>query len=258
MIEIKDLQYKYKNSATSALEDINISISKGEFVAVIGQNGSGKSTLAKLIAGLDYPQKGKVLVNGIDTADKKKTLELRKTISIAFQNPENQLVFDRIYDDMEFTLKNLEIPDKRQRIEKALKKVNIKNLEYTYEISLGQKQRIVIASILAINPKYIVFDEPTAMLDPKGKKDVLNIIRKLNKSGITIIYVTNNIDEIIYADRVVVLEDKTIKKEFSKRELFDNIEILKKFNLELPFIFEIISKLKGKNIETDFLLEDYL
>ena len=257
MIEIKDLEYKYKNSK-KAINNINLNIVEGEFVAVIGQNGSGKSTLARLIAGIDYPTKGNVVVDNIDTKNKKQTLDLRKTIGIVFQNPENQIIFEKIYDDIEFGLKNLGIENREERIKNAIESVGIKNITDTYEISLGQKQRVAIASILAMKPKYIVFDEPTTMLDPKGKKDILNIIKELNKKGITIIYVTNVIDEILIADRIIALEDGIIKKEFKKKDVLDNIEFLKELNLEIPVVLDIILKLKEKQIDAEFLLEDIL
>jgi len=257
MIEIKDLEYKYKNSK-KAINNINLNIVEGEFVAVIGQNGSGKSTLARLIAGIDYPTKGNVVIDNIDTKNKKQTLDLRKTIGIVFQNPENQIIFEKIYDDIEFGLKNLGIENREERIKNAIESVGIKNITDTYEISLGQKQRVAIASILAMKPKYIVFDEPTTMLDPKGKKDILNIIKELNKKGITIIYVTNVIDEILIADRIIALEDGIIKKEFKKKDVLDNIEFLKELNLEIPVVLDIILKLKEKQIDAEFLLEDIL
>ena len=257
MIEIKDLKYEYKSNKI-AINNINLDINDGEFIAIIGQNGSGKSTFARLISGIEYPTDGQILVDGIDTKNKKQTLELRKTIGIVFQNPENQLIFDKIYDDIEFGLKNLGIEDRETRINSAIEKVGMKDIYDTYEISLGQKQRVAIASILAMEPKHIIFDEPTTMLDPKGKKDILNIVKELNKSGITIIYVTNVIEEILFADRIIALEEGKIKSEFKKTDILNNINLLKELDLEIPVVLDIILKLKEKGIDTDFLMEDFL
>ena len=254
MIEINNVSYKYK-TGIEVIKNINIKINDGEFVAIIGKNGSGKSTISKLITGLEKPTKGDVIINGINTKDKKRSLELRKTIGIVFQNPENQIVFNKVYDDIEFGMKNLSsnIENIESRIELALQKVGM--YEYinkdTFELSLGQKQRIAIAGILALDTKIIVLDEPTTMLDPEGKKAIYEIVKSLNKQGYTVIYITNVIDEILLADRIIMLKQGNIENEFNKNDILQNIDILRSLNMEVPIIIQILEKLKEKNIDID-------
>lgn len=251
MIEINNVSYKYKNG-NEVLKDINMTINDGEFVTIIGKNGSGKSTLAKLISGLEKPTKGDVIINGIDTKSKKETIELRKNIGIVFQNPENQILFNKVYDDIEFGMKNLSVNsnDTENAIKTALEKVGMQDYikNETFELSLGQKQRIAIASVLALSTKIIVLDEPTTMLDPEGKKAIYDILNNLKQQGYTIIYITNVIDEILLADRVIVIKNKQIQKEFYKKEILNNIETLKELDIGLPTILQISEKLKEKGI----------
>lgn len=251
MIQIQNVNYKYKNGY-NALKNINLTIQNGEFVAIVGKNGSGKSTLSRLVTGLKLPSIGDVVVNDINTKSKKDFLSLRKNISIVFQNPENQIVFDRVYDDIAFALENLGIPkdEIKPRVEKALQEVNMQNYIHSssYELSLGQKQRIAIASALAVNSKTIVLDEPTSMIDPTGKKDIYRIVKDLNNKDYTIIYITNAIDEILLADRIVVLEDGEIKREILKDELLDKVHLLKEAGLEIPEMINLVLRLKEKNI----------
>ena len=251
MIEVNNVSYKYKNG-NEVLNNINIKINDGEFVAIIGKNGSGKSTLTKLISGLEKPTKGDVIVNGINTKSKKETIELRKNVGIVFQNPENQIIFNKVYDDIEFGMKNLGVNKEsiEETIKCALEKVGM--LDYInkdpFELSLGQKQRIAIAGILALNTKTIILDEPTTMLDPEGKKAIYEIAKKLKEQGYTIIYITNAIDEILLADRIIVIKQGQVQKEFYKKDILENIDTLKELNIELPVIIQIIEKLKEKNI----------
>lgn len=251
MIEINNVSYKYKNG-NEVLKDVNLKINNGEFVAIIGKNGSGKSTLAKLISGLEKPTKGDVIVNGINTKSKKETAKLRRNVGMVFQNPENQIIFNRVYDDIEFGIKNLSVNTKNveQTIKNALKKVNMQEhiKKDPFELSLGQKQRIAIASVLALDTKIIVLDEPTTMLDPEGKKAIYEIVKSLKQQGYTIIYITNAIDEILLADRVIVIKNKQIQKEFNKKDILQNIDVLKSLSLELPMIIQIVEKLKEKGI----------
>lgn len=251
MIEINNVSYKYKNG-NEVLKDINLKINNGEFVAIIGKNGSGKSTLAKLISGLEKPNKGDVIVNGISTKSKKETAKLRRNVGMVFQNPENQIIFNRVYDDIEFGIKNLSVNTKNveQTIKNALKKVNMQEhiKKDPFELSLGQKQRIAIASVLALDTKIIVLDEPTTMLDPEGKKAIYEIVKSLKQQGYTIIYITNAIDEILLADRVIVIKNKQIQKEFNKKDILQNIDVLKSLSLELPMIIQIVEKLKENGI----------
>lgn len=171
MIEIKDLSFAYA-SGKSVLENINLEIKEGEILSIIGKNGAGKSSLVRLIAGLTKPTSGEIWIDKMNGQDKKMAKEIRKKVGILFQNPENQILFPKIYDDMEFALKNLGLPNRESRIREALQKVEMENYEEddTYELSLGQKQRINMASILAVNPRYIILDEPTTMLDSRWKR----------------------------------------------------------------------------------------
>ena len=262
MIEINDVSYKYKNG-NEVLKNINLKINDGEFVAIIGKNGSGKSTLTKIISGLEKPTKGEVIVNGINTKNKKETINLRKNVGIVFQNPENQIIFNRVYDDIEFGMKNLcaNIENTEDAIHDALKKVGME--EYMkkdpFELSLGQKQRIAIAGVLALNTKIIVLDEPTTMLDPEGKKAIYEIVKKLKEQGYTIIYITNAIDEILLADRVIAIKNGQIQKEFLKKDILKNLDTLKSLNIELPVIVQILEKLRQKNINielNDFTIDE--
>ena len=249
MIEIKNLSYKYKNG-NKVLNNINLNINKGEFVCIIGKNGSGKSTFSKLLSGLLPFKDGEIIVNGINLKDKKKTLEIRKTIGIVFQNPENQILFDKVYDDIAFSLQNLGFSKEQisNIIDDALNSVNMSEYKnsYTDTLSLGQKQRIAIASTLAINPNLLILDEPTTMLDPINKTAIYKTLNNLHEKSITIIYITNNIDEILLADRILFLENGKIKEDFKKETLLNHLDSLKDF--EAPGIISLIKKLSNKQI----------
>jgi energy-coupling factor transport system ATP-binding protein len=250
MIRVENLDFVY-SSGKRALSNINLAIEKGEYVAIVGRNGSGKSTLAGALSGLIRPTRGAVLVNGIDTRDKKNFLELRKTLGIVFQNPENQIVFEKVRDDIAFGLQNLNCAEEEieARIDAVAKIMAIEDFTDSFELSMGQKQRVAIASVLAMNPQCIVFDEPTAMLDPKGKKDIQTIVADLHRRGLTVVYVTNVIDEVLPADRIVVIENGSIKNEFRKHDLFDNIEQMKSLGLEMPMTMDLLYMLKQRGID---------
>ena len=245
--EIKDFNY---NNNKSTIDFINLNINKGEFVCIIGKNGSGKSTFSKLLSGLLPFKDGKIIVNGINLKDKKKTLEIRKTIGIVFQNPENQILFDKVYDDIAFSLQNLGFSKEQipSIIDEALNSVNMSEYKnsYTDTLSLGQKQRIAIASTLAINPNLLILDEPTTMLDPINKTAIYKTLNNLHEKSITIIYITNNIDEILLADRILFLENGEIKEDFKKETLLNHLDSLKDF--EAPGIISLIKKLSNKQI----------
>lgn len=248
MIKIENLSFKYKGDTKNILEDINLEIKEGEVVSIIGKNGTGKSTFIRLISGLIKPSKGKILVDDIDVNDKKMFKSVREKIGIVFQNPDNQILFNRVYDDINFALKNLELDNPDERIKSSLKKVDMEEFENfdTYQLSLGQKQRINIASVLAVKPKYIILDEPTTMIDSKGKEKIYEIIKDLKKEGFTIIYVTNNINEILISDRIVMMENKKVKTAFKKVEILDNINLLEESEIRVPEIIRIIMKLNIK------------
>ena len=250
MIKIENLDYKYK-SGDNVLENINLEIQEGEIISIIGKNGSGKSTLLSLIAGLYKPTKGRIYIDDIDTSSKKDVINLRKKVGIVFQNPDNQILFPSVFEDLEFALKNLKIDNSKERIENALKDVNMS--EYinkdSYELSLGQKQRINIASILAVSPKYLLFDEPTTMIDSFEKEKIYDCFKKLKLEGYTIIFVTNNINEIFFSDKIIIIEDKHIKDLFYKDKLLEKVDLLEQSEIRIPDIIRIILELKKKGIE---------
>lgn len=252
MIKIENLSYKYKFT-DYILENINLEINQGEIVVIVGRNGSGKSTLAKLISGILIPKRGNVFIDDIDTKSKKTKLELRKKVGILFQNPENQIIFPIVKDDLEFALKNLKLDNKESRIKRALEMTDMSDFyeKETYGLSLGQKQRINIAGLLAVNNKYIVMDEPTTMIDTLGKEKIHNIILNLKEKGYTFIIITNNPDEILLGDRIIVLKEKNIKKIINKSELLDNIKLFNDCEIRLPDSIKILLKLKekGTNIQ---------
>ncbi|MDR1468825.1 MAG: ATP-binding cassette domain-containing protein [Spirochaetaceae bacterium] len=249
MISAQNVDYRYP-SGKRALSGINLSVERGEFVAVVGHNGSGKSTLALLLSGLEYPTKGEVTVNGISTRQKNRFLELRKQVGIVFQNPENQLVFEKVRDDITFGLKNIGLEQEAidRRIDAITRKLHIEHFTDSFALSMGQKQRVAIASVLAMEPECIIFDEPTAMLDPKGKKEIHKVIVELHEQGLTIVYVTNVIDEVLSADRIVILENGVIKGEYRRGELFDNIGHLREAGLEPPLIMDLLFRLKQRGV----------
>ena len=248
MINIENLSYMY-NKKDMILKDINLQIKDGEIIGIIGTNGSGKSTLLKLIAGIIKPSLGNIFIDTINILKRK---ELRKEVGIVFQNPDSQILFPKVFDDIEFALNNLKIENKNERIKNALKDVNLSDKEQkdTYNLSLGQKQRVNIASVLAINPKYILLDEPTTMIDSIEKENIYQIIKQLKKDGKTIIFTTNNINEILLSDRILILENKEIKHIIEKNKLLENIQILQECDIIIPDVIQIILKLNknGKDI----------
>ena len=259
MIKVENLYYKYKkqNKNNFILNDINLEISSGEFISIIGNNGEGKSTFVKLLSGILLPTTGNIYINDLDTKSKKDFINIRKNISIVFQNPENQIIFERVYEELEFTLKNLNISkdDIEKKIDHALELTGMKDFKYTNtsELSLGQKQKIVISEALAINTKIIVLDEPTAMLDPISKKEIMKLLSDLNKLGKTIIIVTHNLDEIFYSTRCLYLNNNIIENDFKIEDLFINKELLNKINNNNSnFILNLLSSLLEKNINLSY------
>lgn len=256
MIKLENVDFKYKNS-DYILKNINLNINEGECISIIGKNGAGKSSIAKLIAGITKPTNGAVFIDEIDTKIKKDFYKLRKKVGIVFQNPDNQILFNNVYDDIAFGLKNLNLEDIDLRINEALKKVKMQGFinNETYELSLGQKQRITIASVLAVNPKYVILDEPTTMIDSNGKEEIHEIIKTLKKSAYTVIYTTNSIDEILLSDRVIIIDNNQIVQEFKKKDILENIDVLKKYNIKVPEIVQALQKLRNKGFNIN--LEDW-
>lgn len=210
----------------------------------------GKSTLAKILSGLEMPTKGQALIDEINTLNKKEFLNIRKKVGIVFQNPENQILFNNVFDDIAFTMKNLKIENYREKIKEALKKLNMEKYinSESYNLSLGQKQRVTIAGVIATNPKYLILDEPTTMIDPQGKEDIYKLINKLKDEKYTIVYITNLIDEILMSDRVIVIEDGKIINDFKKTDILERIDFLKEHKIKIPEFVDLVYKLKNKGI----------
>ncbi len=213
----------------------------------------GKSTLAKIIAGIVRPTTGEVIIEGKSTSKKENFLDIRKEVGIVFQNPENQIIFNSIEDEIRFPLENLKIENVEEKIKEALKKVGLegKEKQEAYTLSLGQKQRLTIATVLAMQTKYIVLDEPTAMLDPKGKEDIYRIIKKLKQEGYTIIYITNIIDEILLSDEIWVMENGNIKVCFKKTDILEHIDEIEQSDIKIPEIIVLLQELRKENIKID-------
>lgn len=261
-IQTIDLKHNYKREDEEtdvfALKGVSIEINQGEFVAVLGHNGSGKSTFAKHLNGILLPSGGKVFVDKMDTSDEKMVYEIRKRLGMVFQNPDNQLVASIVEEDVAFAPENLGIPsaDIRKRVDEALEIVGMSEFKIhaTHSLSGGQKQRIAIAGILAMKPKCIVLDEPTAMLDPKGRKAVMDTILKLSKEEkITIILITHHMSEAVKADRVIIMNDGEVFMDDTPKKVFTDVEKVKSVGLTVPQTVEILYKLKqnGANISLD-------
>lgn len=264
MVECKDLIYKYSGTETDegklAINGVNLTVNKGEFLVVLGRNGSGKSTLAKHINALLLPSGGKVYVGGMDTSDSNNVWSVRNKAGMVFQNPDNQIVATIVEEDVAFGPENLGVDSKeiRQRVDEALKNVGM--FEYRrhapHLLSGGQKQRIAIAGILAMRPECIVFDEPTAMLDPSGRKEVIKTIKDINKNyGITIILITHFMEEAAEADRIIVMDKGSLVMEGTPREIFKEVSLMKKIGLDVPQMTELAYELRnsGININSDIL-----
>ena len=252
-------------NAVYVLKDINLSIGSGEFVVILGHNGSGKSTLAKLSNSIYLPAKGKVYVHGMDTSVPENEFPIRKKVGVVFQNPDNQIVASIVEEDVAFGPENLGIPpaEIRERVDEALKAVGMYEyrLHETHRLSGGQKQRVAIAGMLAMQPDCIVLDEPTAMLDPKGRQEVMRIVRRLNRErGMTVVFITHYMDEAVYADRVVIVNDGSIAADARPQEIFSDTDLLASCGLELPEIAQITRylRLEGINVPEDILKEEDL
>lgn len=264
MIECRNLVFKYTASENQeekiAINDVNLQITEGEFIAILGHNGSGKSTMAKHMNALLIPTDGKMLVNKMDTSDMNNLWNVRETAGMVFQNPDNQLVATIVEEDVAFGPENLGVPPEeiRKRVDEALERVGMSEYKKhaPHLLSGGQKQRIAIAGILAMQPKCIIFDEPTAMLDPSGRKEVLDTIIDLNRNyGITVILITHYMDEAAKADRIVVMDKGKLILDGKPRDVFSNVEKMKNIGLDVPQVTELSYELQkvGINIDTRIL-----
>lgn len=248
IIKFENVSFKYESedetNENSVVSDLSLSIEKGSFVAVLGHNGSGKSTLAKLSNAILVPQSGRVLVDGMDTADEDLKDTIRRKVGMVFQNPDNQIVATIVEDDVAFGPENLGVdPNEiRKRVDESLKSVGMYELKdrEPHKLSGGQKQRVAIAGVIAMQTDCIVLDEPTAMLDPRGRKEVMQTIKHLNKDlGITILFITHYMDEAVQADRVIVIDDGKIAFDGTPKAVFKNIDELKKIGLDVPQVTEL-------------------
>ena len=253
MIEIKNLVYAYEDAVKSAVDDVSLSIEKGEFIAVLGHNGSGKSTLAKCLNGLYRPTSGDVIVDGMSTKEDEDIWKIRARAGMVFQNPDNQIVATVVEEDVAFGAENLAVEQSelRRRVDEALAAVEMTEYkdDQPHKLSGGQKQRVAIAGILAMNPDYIILDEPTAMLDPVGRQEVMNTILRLNKEeGKTIILITHFMNEAVQADRVAVMEEGKLVLEGPPREVFNQVDTMKSLGLDVPQVTELAARLKAVGV----------
>lgn len=253
MIEIKNLVYAYEDAVKSAVDDVSLSIEKGEFIAVLGHNGSGKSTLAKCLNGLFRPTSGDVIVDGMNTKEDEDIWKIRARAGMVFQNPDNQIVATVVEEDVAFGAENLAVEQSelRKRVDDALAAVEMTEYkdDQPHKLSGGQKQRVAIAGILAMNPDYIILDEPTAMLDPVGRQEVMNTILRLNKEeGKTIILITHFMNEAVQADRVAVMEEGKLILEGPPRDVFNQVDTMKSLGLDVPQVTELAARLKAVGV----------
>ena len=252
IIQVENARYRYGEEKKMAVDGVTLSVEKGEFVAVLGHNGSGKSTLAKLINALFLPTEGRVLVAGLDTAGKDNAWAVRRHCGMVFQNPDNQLVATVVEEDGAFGLENIGVPSDeiRRRVDEALDMVGM--LSYArhapHMLSGGQKQRVAIAGVLAMRPDVIVFDEATAMLDPSGRRDVMAIAQKLNREGITVVWITHFMREASLAGRVIVMDKGEIALEGSPVAVFEQVDRVRALGLDVPEMVDLAGRLREKGV----------
>ena len=258
IIELNNVTFEYQNDDIhyEVLKDFSLSFKKGTFNVILGHNGSGKSTLAKLLNGLIKPISGDVIIEGMSTKDEKFDFDIKKTVGLVFQNPDNQLVSSVVEEDVAFGPENIgmEPAEIRKRVDAALKAVDMYNYreKATHKLSGGQKQRVAIAGVIAFEPKCLVLDEPTAMLDPKGRKEIIDTIIRLNREkGITIILITHFMEEAEQADRVIVMADGKILSDGTPRAVFSDIDTIKSAGLTVPQTTELLANLSALGLNTD-------
>ncbi|HCQ73312.1 MAG TPA: energy-coupling factor transporter ATPase [Clostridiales bacterium] len=248
VIKIENLHYTYPGDDAESLKGVSLEIERGSFVAVLGHNGSGKSTLAKHLNAILLPTEGKVLIDGIDTADENNLLKIRSTVGMVFQNPDNQIVANVVEDDVAFAPENLgvEPAEIRERVDNALKAVDMYEfrLHAPHLLSGGQKQRVAIAGVIAMQPEVIVLDEPTAMLDPKGRREVIDTVTKLcREKGITIVLITHHMSECIDADRLIVMSNGDVVADGTPQDVFSQVELMHSEGLAVPATTELMWRL---------------
>lgn len=256
IIEVSDVTFEYtdNDNVSTVLKNLSLSVERGSFTVILGHNGSGKSTLAKLMSGLLKPDRGTVTVDGITTADEQNEIEVHRRVGMVFQNPDNQIVATIVEEDVAFGPENLGLPPNviRERVDSALKTVDMYDyrLHAPHKLSGGQKQRVAIAGIIAMEPECIVFDEPTSMLDPKGRREVMDTIYRLNKEkNITIVLITHYMEEVEKADRVVVMDSGEILLDGKPSDVFSQVEKIKEIGLDVPQTTELLYLLKQNGYE---------
>lgn len=266
-IKLENVSFDYtpeepNDPCDDVIKNVSLTVEKGTFVAIIGHNGSGKSTLAKLLNGILVPTEGKVYVNGIDTSNEELIFDVRRQVGMVFQNPDNQIVATTVEEDVAFAPENLGVePNEiRRRVDDALESVGMSAFKQhsPSQLSGGQKQRVAIAGIIAMQPECIIFDESTAMLDPKGRKEVLEEILKLKEKGMTVVLITHYMNEAVYADRVVVMNDGEVDMDGTPREVFSRVERLREIELDVPQVTDLAHRLRldGYDIPDGLLFED--
>ena len=261
IIETKELEFDYVTrdeeakitEVNRAIDGVSLQIEAGSFVAILGHNGSGKSTLAKTLNGILLPSGGTVLISGMDTADDANLLNIRREVGMVFQNPDNQIIANLVEDDVGFGPENLGVPTEEiwKRVDEALAAVGMTafRLKSPNHLSGGQKQRVAIAGVMAMHPKCIVLDEPTAMLDPNGRKEVIRTVTELNRSeGVTVVLITHYMEEVIGADRLIVMDDGKVIMDGTPREVFARVEELKRLRLDVPQATELAYELKQRGV----------
>ena len=267
-IELNDVTFSYLTDydehtvKNTVINGISLEISRGEFVAVLGHNGSGKATLAKMLNAIKLPESGKVYVDGMDTSDENNLFDIRKRVGMVFQNPDNQIVATVVEEDVAFALENIgvEPTEIRRRVDEALKTVGM--YEYRehapHKLSGGQKQRVAIAGVLAMKPECIVLDEPTAMLDPIGRREIMATISDLNSMGVTIVLITHYMDEAARAKRVIVMDSGEIIMDDTPKRVFSQMDRLKSLGLDVPQVTELTHALisAGVDLPDDIISED--
>lgn len=264
MIRVQDLTYEYirrdengnVESVHKAIDNASFEVKKGEFIAILGANGSGKSTMAKHLNAILYPTSGSVWVNGLETTNDDNLWDIRQSAGMVFQNPDNQIIATIVEEDVGFGPENLGVPSEEiwERVEKSLKAVGM--LEYRDQspnkLSGGQKQRVAIAGIMAMQPQCIILDEPTAMLDPNGRKEVISTVRELNKKEkVTVLLITHHMDEAVLADKIIVMYHGNIVMQGTPKEIFSNVDELKHYRLDVPQVTELSYELKKAGIPLD-------
>ncbi|MBQ2564536.1 MAG: energy-coupling factor transporter ATPase [Oscillospiraceae bacterium] len=258
IIQTENLHHRYPDEEEDSLKGVDLSIEKGSFVAILGHNGSGKSTLAKHFNGILTPTEGKVWINGMDTSDDEKLLAIRQTVGMVFQNPDNQIVANVVEDDVAFAPENLGVPSEeiRQRVDSALKQVGMYEyrMHAPHLLSGGQKQRVAIAGVIAMEPEVIVLDEPTAMLDPKGRKEVVSTVSRLcREKGITVVLITHHMNECVDADRLVVMSGGRIIADDTPAKVFSQVSLMESEGLTVPATTQVLNTLNQQGY--DFPLE---